>query len=278
MSQTILTITISPCHRPLIYWIRLFILMISQRDRINRICQPVACYCPIHTRLCHQSMLKCTFDSSVRYDFFPRIFYRPAFDRTLKPTVSSESLMEGFLRQILVPQDTMSKFLALASKNTANNVETCGILAGRLAQNRLNITHVIVPKQNGTPDSCTTMNEEEIFDIQDQQNLITLGWIHVSSWFRIFFHAVSALFFFADASKSNGISVIGRPPHTLFISNNDAGGNRHCLCPQIPNVGWSSCCDFSSRSIANKWKLPFIFQNRFLLSDTGLRSELYRTV
>lgn len=88
--------------------------------------------------------------------------------------------MEGFLRQIIVPENTMSKFLALASKNTANNVETCGILAGRLAYNRLNITHVIVPKQQGTPDSCTTMNEEDIFEIQDQHNLITLGWIHVS--------------------------------------------------------------------------------------------------
>ena len=88
--------------------------------------------------------------------------------------------MEGYLRQILVPQDTMSKFLSLASKNTTNNIETCGILAGRLAYNRLNITHVIVPKQHGTADSCTTMNEEDIFDIQDQQNLITLGWIHVS--------------------------------------------------------------------------------------------------
>lgn len=73
----------------------------------------------------------------------------------------------------------MSKFLMLANKNTAMNVETCGILAGKLAQNKLIITHVIVPKQKGTSDSCTTMNEEDIFDIQDQQNLITLGWIHV---------------------------------------------------------------------------------------------------
>lgn len=83
------------------------------------------------------------------------------------------------MRQIIVPEDTMSKFLALASKNTAKNVETCGILAGRLSHHRLIITHVIVPKQSGTPDSCTTMNEEDIFDIQDQHNLITLGWIHV---------------------------------------------------------------------------------------------------
>lgn len=112
--------------------------------------------------------------------FLKFLLNRPSFDRSLKPTISSDSLMEGFLRQVLIPKDTMSKFLALASKNTSNNVETCGNLVGRLEYNRLIITHVIVPKQHGTPDSCTTMNEEEIFDIQDQHNLITLGWIHVS--------------------------------------------------------------------------------------------------
>ena len=42
------------------------------------------------------------------------------------------------------------------------------------------ITHLLIPKQNGTADSCTTQNEEEIFDYQDQHDLITLGWIHVS--------------------------------------------------------------------------------------------------
>lgn len=158
--------------------------MISQRDQTNRICPTVVYCCPTHTKQCHQSMsnFSCFFVRSIltenNFIFFVQ---RPSFDRMLKPTASSESLMEGFLRQILIPKDTMSKFLALASKNTAANVETCGILAGRLSYNRLSITHVIVPKQNGTPDSCTTMNEEEIFDIQDQQNLITLGWIHVSS-------------------------------------------------------------------------------------------------
>lgn len=38
----------------------------------------------------------------------------------------------------------------------------------------------MIPKQSGTSDSCTTMNEEDIFEFQDKQDLITLGWIHVS--------------------------------------------------------------------------------------------------
>ncbi|XP_058443143.1 STAM-binding protein [Malaya genurostris] len=101
---------------------------------------------------------------------------KPTYDRTLKP--SPTSVLAGSLRPVIIPTETMVKFLQLASRNTLNNVETCGILAGKLAHNKFSITHIIVPKQKGTADSCTTMNEEEIFNFQDQKNLITLGWIH----------------------------------------------------------------------------------------------------
>lgn len=47
-------------------------------------------------------------------------------------------------------------------------------------RNAFTVTHVIVPKQSGGPDYCDTENEEELFLIQDQYDLITLGWIHVS--------------------------------------------------------------------------------------------------
>lgn len=100
---------------------------------------------------------------------------KPKFDRTSKP---SNSFMEGHLRLVKIPSDTMQKFLEVARSNTLKNVETCGILAGKLKQHQLLVTHVILPKQSGTSDSCNTMNEEEIFDIQDQLDLISLGWIH----------------------------------------------------------------------------------------------------
>ncbi|CRK90516.1 CLUMA_CG004160, isoform C [Clunio marinus] len=100
---------------------------------------------------------------------------RPTFDRSAKPSLS---FIEGGLRTVKIPDDTMRKFLEVARPNTLKNVETCGILAGQLKQHQLLVTHVILPKQCGTSDSCNTMNEEEIFDIQDQLNLITLGWIH----------------------------------------------------------------------------------------------------
>lgn len=45
--------------------------------------------------------------------------------------------------------------------------------------NEFTITHVIVPKQTAGPDYCDMENVEELFGIQDQYDLLTLGWIHV---------------------------------------------------------------------------------------------------
>lgn len=46
-------------------------------------------------------------------------------------------------------------------------------------RNEFTITHVLIPRQNGGPDYCHTENEEEIFFMQDDLGLLTLGWIHV---------------------------------------------------------------------------------------------------
>ncbi|CAG9864268.1 unnamed protein product [Phyllotreta striolata] len=104
----------------------------------------------------------------------------PTVDRSSKPLdVSIQARYDvSTLRSVVVPVQVMTLFLAMAQSNTFNNVETCGILAGMLEKNELIITHMILPKQKGTSDSCVTTNEEEIFDYQDQHGLITLGWIH----------------------------------------------------------------------------------------------------
>ncbi|KAJ8963736.1 hypothetical protein NQ314_005415 [Rhamnusium bicolor] len=111
-----------------------------------------------------------------------RITDTPSVDRTKKP--SEQSINDRYdttvLRGVVVPMKVMTLFQAMALSNTIKNVETCGVLTGKLEHNKLIITHMILPKQKGTSDSCMTMNEEEIFDYQDQHNLITLGWIHVS--------------------------------------------------------------------------------------------------
>ncbi|XP_054005562.1 STAM-binding protein-like A isoform X2 [Hylaeus anthracinus] len=100
----------------------------------------------------------------------------PTIDRSTKPSVlMSDNLT---LRDIVLPTKLMHNFLKVALGNTMNNKETCGILAGKIERNKLVVTHLLIPEQTGSPDSCVTHNEEDIFDYQDQHNLITLGWIH----------------------------------------------------------------------------------------------------
>ncbi|CDS10782.1 hypothetical protein LRAMOSA11268 [Lichtheimia ramosa] len=82
------------------------------------------------------------------------------------------------LRTLYVPTGIQEQFLRIARINTDKNIETCGILCGSLKNNTLTITTLIIPKQSGTPDTCTTENEEEVFEYQDTHDLLTLGWIH----------------------------------------------------------------------------------------------------
>ncbi|NXV94000.1 STABP protein, partial [Calonectris borealis] len=105
----------------------------------------------------------------------------PVVDRSLKPNAlgsTENNASMDVLRQVIVPRELCQKFLQLADANTVRGVETCGILCGKLMRNEFTITHVIVPKQYGGPDYCNTENEEELFMIQDQHGLVTLGWIH----------------------------------------------------------------------------------------------------
>ncbi|NXD16318.1 STABP protein, partial [Nothocercus nigrocapillus] len=105
----------------------------------------------------------------------------PAVDRSLKPSAlgsPENSASMDVLRQVIVPQELCQKFLQLADANTVRGVETCGILCGKLMRNEFTVTHVLVPKQHGGPDYCNTESEEELFLIQDQHGLVTLGWIH----------------------------------------------------------------------------------------------------
>lgn len=59
----------------------------------------------------------------------------PQVDRSNKPvsllsaTVGGRS---GGLREVVVPVELMPKFMALAQANTLRNIETCGVLAGKL--------------------------------------------------------------------------------------------------------------------------------------------------
>lgn len=52
---------------------------------------------------------------------------------------------------------------------------------GGLSHNTFTITHLLIPKQEGTPDTCMTTHEEEHFTFQDERDLMTLGWVSDSA-------------------------------------------------------------------------------------------------
>lgn len=62
----------------------------------------------------------------------------------------------------MLPVAAIEKFKAVAAANSARNKETCGILAGTITNDTLCITHVLIPKQNGTSDTCAVTDDGEL--------------------------------------------------------------------------------------------------------------------
>jgi STAM-binding protein len=84
------------------------------------------------------------------------------------------------LRSIFLPSSLRWTFLKVAQSNTTRNLETCGILCGTLISNALFITHLIIPDQTSTSDTCDTTEsgDNALFDYCDSHQLIVCGWIH----------------------------------------------------------------------------------------------------
>ncbi|KKO98588.1 hypothetical protein THAR02_09307 [Trichoderma harzianum] len=82
------------------------------------------------------------------------------------------------IRSIFLPGSLRSKFLEIASKNTAAGLETCGVLCGTPINNALFVRCLLIPDQKSTPDTCETENESALFDYCMSEDLLMLGWIH----------------------------------------------------------------------------------------------------
>ncbi|CAF1262728.1 unnamed protein product [Adineta ricciae] len=115
---------------------------------------------------------------------------KPTYDRAQKPILNSTNSSMAIFRRIVVPNDITHKFLQVALRNTERKIETCGILAGSKKDNQYIITHIVVPKQNGGPDSCDTEKEEEMVEYIASNDLITLGWIHTHPTQTVFLSSV----------------------------------------------------------------------------------------
>ncbi|CAM9508558.1 unnamed protein product, partial [Ectocarpus sp. 8 AP-2014] len=100
-----------------------------------------------------------------------------------KPPSMQPSASRGFgtERKVVLPSTLVAEFEKIAKPNTDKppyGIETCGILAGKLTHNVLEMTALIIPKQTGTPNSVETTDETELFNYMLSNKLITLGWIH----------------------------------------------------------------------------------------------------
>uniref|UniRef100_A0A5F4VYQ0 STAM binding protein like 1 n=1 Tax=Callithrix jacchus TaxID=9483 RepID=A0A5F4VYQ0_CALJA len=129
----------------------------------------------------NNSLLNVFADQPNKSDATNYASHSPPINRALTPaaTLSAvQNLVVEGLRCVVLPKDLCHKFLQLAESNTVRGIETCGILCGKLTHNEFTITHVIVPKQSAGPDYCDMENVEELFNVQDQHDLLTLGWIH----------------------------------------------------------------------------------------------------
>lgn len=107
---------------------------------------------------------------------------RPA---PLEPTTNITDKVTQTIRNVHISAALMNEFLRYASSNTRSSIETCGILAGQLRDTEgggqlstFIISHLIVPKQEGTSDTVQALAEEEIYEAQDSRSLYPLGWIH----------------------------------------------------------------------------------------------------
>jgi len=110
----------------------------------------------------------------------------PTFDRSAKPQLSNSSSM----RTVIVPQDLIPTFLRIAKMNSDRGIETLGTLGGSLRNNRLVISHLVIPRQTGKSDSCTMEGLEDVWDVHDRENIIFLGWIHTHPEYDVFLSSV----------------------------------------------------------------------------------------
>ena len=87
------------------------------------------------------------------------------------------------LNTVYVPKLLVGEFMKIATLNTSMGIETCGLLAGKLRkikrssikqQSAYLITHLIVPQQTGTPNSCVMEGEELVANFQIDNDLLTV--------------------------------------------------------------------------------------------------------
>ncbi|GJV81438.1 putative reverse transcriptase domain-containing protein [Tanacetum coccineum] len=93
------------------------------------------------------------------------------------------------------------------------------VSSGSLKNRNFQITTLIIPEQESTSDSCQTLNEEDIFDVQEKRALFPLGWIHTHPSQTNFMSSVDLHTYYAyQASLRFGPSVSSIEFSNLLIN------------------------------------------------------------
>ncbi len=131
----------------------------------------------------------------------------------------------GGMRPIFLPCSTVNAFTDVAQPNTelgAEGVETCAILAGRIATSNkcvgLQMTHLIFPEQVGASNTCEALGEEALFDYMLNYKLITIGWIHTHPRQNCFLSSV-------DLHTQCGYQIMLPEAIAIVVAPQDVKGN-----------------------------------------------------
>lgn len=168
--------------------------------------------------------------------------------------VGSESPLE-----VHISTSLMESFLKVAKSNTDRHIETCGIIAGLLKNKKFFVTALIIPKQEGSTDSCQATNEEDIFDYQDKNSLFPLGWIHTHPTQSCFMssidvhthysyqvmlpEAIAIVMAPSDTSRKHGIFRLTTPGGMSIIRNCDQRGFHPHQSPPDGGPIYDHCAD-----------------------------------
>ncbi|KAL0221215.1 hypothetical protein RCL1_001069 [Eukaryota sp. TZLM3-RCL] len=107
----------------------------------------------------------------------------------LSPAQSIKTV--DFFRAVHWPGELVSLFLNKVVEQASMGIEACALLcAPKSSVDVFKITHIVIPKQTGTVDSCTLLDEASLIPVIENNDLTICGWIHTHPKFDTFLSAI----------------------------------------------------------------------------------------
>ena len=138
--------------------------------------------------------------------------------RTNVKNITTGSLTLGQL-PIHVSPDLVDRFMEISAENSANKIETGGLLAGIIVESQyFKVTNLLIPKQIGQNDYWEASDEVEIQNYFASNELILLGCIHTHPPPWTSFLSSVDLHQLFDFQKDNPslVSIVIAPAHMPF--------------------------------------------------------------